>query len=114
MVSCAPVFGVGVLIVALVVKFAFLDVSYGMPGAIKAVWSYERLPDPGLGAATGESVCKEAGYNGAGKVAIVTGSNTGLGKETARVLAIHGTHVFMACRSLERCSKARKKRFFYQ
>eukprot|EP00854_Cymbomonas_tetramitiformis_P023569 gene23569-28543_t len=35
----------------------------------------------------------------AGKVAIVTGSNTGIGKETARELARKGAYVIVACRS---------------
>ena len=38
----------------------------------------------------------------AGRVALVTGANTGIGKVTARVLAEKGAHVFIACRSAER------------
>lgn len=38
----------------------------------------------------------------AGKVAIVTGANTGIGRITARELALRGAHVFLACRSEEK------------
>lgn len=42
-----------------------------------------------------------------GKVVIVTGANTGIGKETARELASRGAHVYMACRDMKRCNEAR-------
>lgn len=42
----------------------------------------------------------------AGRVALVTGANTGIGLVTARELAHRGAHVFVACRSLERAEPA--------
>ncbi|ERL88290.1 retinol dehydrogenase 13 isoform X1 [Dendroctonus ponderosae] len=44
-----------------------------------------------------------------GKVAIVTGANTGLGKETAWELAKRGAKVYMACRDMIRCEEARQE-----
>lgn len=41
-----------------------------------------------------------------GRVALITGANTGIGLVTARVLAAHGAHVFIACRSAERAAPA--------
>ncbi len=38
----------------------------------------------------------------AGRVALVTGANTGIGLVTARELAARGAHVFIACRSVEK------------
>jgi retinol dehydrogenase-12 len=45
----------------------------------------------------------------AGRVALVTGGNTGIGLVTARELAKQGAHVFIACRSGERASGALEK-----
>ncbi|KAK3838223.1 MAG: hypothetical protein J3R72DRAFT_402518 [Linnemannia gamsii] len=44
-----------------------------------------------------------------GKVAIVTGANTGLGYATMVALAGHGAHVILACRSKERALDAIEK-----
>lgn len=41
-----------------------------------------------------------------GKVAIVTGGNTGIGKETARALLQHNCKVYIACRSEEKAHVA--------
>lgn len=43
-----------------------------------------------------------------GKVVIVTGANTGIGKETALDLAKRGAKVYMACRDFKRCEAARQ------
>lgn len=37
-----------------------------------------------------------------GRVALITGANTGIGLATARELAARGVHVFVACRSVEK------------
>jgi len=42
------------------------------------------------------------------KVVIITGSNTGIGKETALELAKSGAYVVMACRDTKKCELVRK------
>lgn len=41
-----------------------------------------------------------------GRIAIVTGANSGIGYETARALAVKGATVVMACRNLEKANLA--------
>ena len=41
-----------------------------------------------------------------GKVAVITGANTGIGKITAADLSRRGARVIMLCRSLERAEPA--------
>jgi len=55
--------------------------------------------------ATAEDV--SAGFDLTGRHAIVTGANTGIGLETARVLALRGASVTMACRNLDKAHAAR-------
>ncbi|THH29485.1 hypothetical protein EUX98_g4720 [Antrodiella citrinella] len=45
----------------------------------------------------------------AGKVVLVTGGNTGIGKETVRVVLEHGARVYLACRSEEKGKAAVKE-----
>jgi protochlorophyllide reductase len=44
-----------------------------------------------------------------GRIALVTGANSGIGYETARALAEHGAHVILACRDDEKGRRARDK-----
>lgn len=41
-----------------------------------------------------------------GRVAVITGANTGLGYETASALAVHGAHVVLAVRNVEKGKQA--------
>lgn len=49
-----------------------------------------------------------------GKTVIVTGSNSGIGKETAKDLARRGARVIMACRNMETAKEARGNKVFYK
>ena len=43
-----------------------------------------------------------------GKIAVVTGANTGIGRETARALAARGARVVLACRNVAKAEEARQ------
>ncbi|MBN3312803.1 RDH13 dehydrogenase, partial [Atractosteus spatula] len=44
-----------------------------------------------------------------GKTVIITGANTGIGKETARELARRGGRIILGCRDMEKCEKAARE-----
>ncbi len=55
-------------------------------------------------ASTAEEVT--AGIDLSGKTALITGVNSGLGQETARVLAMRGAHIIAVVRSMEKAETA--------
>ncbi|KAK9265369.1 hypothetical protein L1049_003519 [Liquidambar formosana] len=64
------------------------------------MWIFGRKGPSGFSAcSTAEEVTQ--GIDGTGRTAIVTGSSSGIGVETARVLALRGVHVVMAVRNMD-------------
>nr|XP_043639055.1 short-chain dehydrogenase TIC 32, chloroplastic-like [Erigeron canadensis] len=71
------------------------------------MWIFGRKGESGFSAS---STAKEVtdGIQGSGLTAIVTGATSGIGAETARVLAMRGVHVVMAVRNTEKCNKVKE------
>ena len=42
-----------------------------------------------------------------GKTVVITGANTGIGKETAKDLAKRGARVVLACKDMKKCMEAK-------
>jgi len=61
------------------------------------------------GAVSSEQVISKKKGHGKGKVALVTGANTGIGKYSAQSLAAIGFHVIMAGRKLDALDAAKKE-----
>lgn len=68
-----------------------------------------RPPGVPLGPFGADSTAEEvtAGLDLSGRTALITGANSGLGYETARVLALRGATVIAAARTLEKAGEAR-------
>ncbi|XP_015986832.2 retinol dehydrogenase 12 isoform X1 [Rousettus aegyptiacus] len=74
-------------------------------GLLTSFLSFLYMLAPGIRKFIAGGVCR-TNVQLTGKVAVVTGSNTGIGKETARELARKGARIYMACRDTQKGESA--------
>lgn len=70
-------------------------------------WIYLKENHPKNHKSTIQNYTIQQIYKNWRKVVIITGCNTGIGKEIVMDLAERGGKIFMACRNYEKCEKAR-------
>ena len=77
-------------------------------GTLFAQYSGAQTANPPVGSFNKNSTAEQvtAGLNLSGKTALVTGANSGLGFETARVLALRGAHVIAVARTVAKAEQA--------
>ena len=93
--SCARALAIAVVAISVAVP---LLISH-LAGGWTAAWTKGNLPSLTQFTAADIPALE-------GKVAFVTGANTGIGRETARELARKGAHVYIGCRSQTKCAAA--------
>lgn len=105
--KCMSIFVVVLAILGYGLNLKIQNTHEGKLAIIKSFLKHEKHGKYGL--STAEDIASESGENFKGTVSIVTGANTGLGLETARVIGLNGGTVIMACRTPQRCEKGKAK-----
>ncbi|CAA0834358.1 NAD(P)-binding Rossmann-fold superfamily protein [Striga hermonthica] len=72
------------------------------------MWLFSRKWNSGFSASSTAEQATE-GIDGSGLTAIVTGASSGIGAETARVLALRGVYVIMAVRNISTVQEAKQE-----
>jgi len=96
-----------IVILGIGAKYKLDNTHSGQVGMMKAMFGWEK--NGKFGMSTAEDVVAHFNGNFANTVSIVTGANTGLGLEAARVIGKNGGTVVMACRTPARCELGKAK-----